>query len=148
MDLELIRSMESPFWMYLAAPALLAVTVGAMIAVTYYIENMKIAGPLAILITVVMLVSAFCFIEHETSRTEDATASVSEGFDRDYGLNLSDRDLGQLWNVRQGDVTRNVETADGSLKEVLFRAVDDKVLPYTMDSEGTWTPVPSTADAK
>lgn len=143
MDLELIRSMDSPAWTYLAAVVMLVATAGAMIAATNYIKSTKVAVPVVVLIAVVMLGPGLWFADHEENRVAGVKASVSDGFDQKYGLSLADKDMDRFRNVGHVDVTRNVETADGSLRQVLFRVVGDQVLPYTMDSEGTWTPVPA-----
>lgn len=143
MELELIRNMESPAWTFLAALVLMVAAAAAMMVTASYIKSRKAAVPLVVLIAVVMIGPGIWFADHEENRTDGVKAAVSDGFDRDYGLSISERDLRHLRNVGGADVTRNVETVSGDLKQVLFRAEDGLVLPYTLDSEGTWSPMPA-----
>lgn len=100
---------------------------------------------IAFLAALVGSVIAALSIGHDTRAAN--TEIVISHFEKSYGLKLDEVDLRRLHDVDYDNVTRNLTTADGSLKQVLFRVEDGLVLPYTMDSDGSWIPMPAAGGA-
>lgn len=142
-------SVDSILSMHPSNMAPLVVLVMAMVFIIGAILVSYLANSLAQTMACTAFVAMACFgagwmaIAHDHGRVSQAREEVVDGFDQAYGLQLDDRDVDALKQVEKNDVARNLETSGGLLKQVLFRVVGDQVLPYTMDSEGTWTPLPA-----
>lgn len=143
MNLDSVLSMQHSN----VAPA--AIMVMAMVFIIGSIAMSYLANSMAQVMASVAFLAMVCFgagwmtITHEHDRVSQAREEVVHGFDQVYGLHLDDRDAAALRQVEQKDVTRNLVTSDGLLKQVLFRVVDDIVLPHTLDGAGTWIPMPA-----
>lgn len=145
MDIQVFSNSGTNVWYGLAAIALL---VAAVILAAKAIEVDKRTATITYAAAAILCLAAFAgFVADDTDRRSDAKKDIVEGFSQTYGLQLGDSDIRHLDDVEWKDVTRNLETADGSLKQVLFRVVDDKVQPYTMDVAGSWTPMQVIGDA-
>lgn len=146
MNIDDILHIESPAWLLTTFVVLFVVGVVLMVLL---ITSEKRKHTIIRLAAAVLCVgSALGLYAVENDRIAVAKEAVVDGFAQAYGLELDDRDTRYLVEVDRKDVTRNLETADGSLKQVLFRADDDKVLPYTVNSEGSWTPLPAVGNAR
>lgn len=144
MNIDDILHIESPVWLLTTFVVLFVVGVVLMVLL---ITSEKRKHTIIRLAAAVLCVgSALGLYAVENDRIAVAREAVVDGFVQAYGIELDDRDLVQLVQVDRNDVTRNLETADGALNQVLFRAVDDKVLPYTLDGAGSWTPMQAVGD--
>ena len=94
-------------------------------------------------VTGACLSAGWMTMAHEYDRMSQAREEVAVGFEQAYGLQLDDRDVAALKQIEEYDITRNLKSSDGLLKQVMFRVVDDNVLPHTLDGAGTWIPMTS-----
>lgn len=143
MSIDSILSMQHTNVAVVANMVLLIIIVLGSILMSYLVDSFGKAITIAALLLVVCLGAGWAVSAHEEDRVSEAQEEVADGFDQKYGLKLDDRDLAAMKNIEKKDVTRNLETADGLLKQVLFRVVDDNVLPHTLDGAGTWIPMPA-----
>lgn len=148
MNLETISNLQNTEFFTVAFLALMAIfSTGGILAVMTVDGGLKVSA-------IVALLGAVCFgagwgiYTHEANRVAEAENTVVDGFAHEFGLKLDGPNLIQLKGIEAKEITQNVEMPDGSLKQVLFRVVNEEVLPYTLDSDGSWMPMPAVGGAE
>lgn len=136
----------TPLWFGLSGVAFLAAAV--ILAVKAADSSKRTATAAYAAAAILCLITFVGVVIVDVELRSDEKEAVIDGYAQSYGLKLDERDIRHLNDVDWKDVTRNLETADGSLKQVLFRGVDGKALPYTLDSTGTWIPMQTVGDAQ
>lgn len=142
MKLDSILGMRDTALVPVAIVVLLAIVIIGSILMSYFVDSLAKATACAALLAMICLGAGWAVSASEGDRVTEAREEVADGFDQRYGLKLDDRDLAALKRVEE-DVTRDLESTAGDLKHVLFRVVDDVVLPHTLNSEGSWIPLPA-----
>lgn len=136
MELESINPSNWTWLDFLPGALIVSGFVAVMLAVMSGRKKTSIGLGAVFLCAIVVGAFAATTVEADTAAANRET--VITHFEKSYGLKLDEGDLRYLRDVDQDDVTRNLETSGGTVKQVLFRVVDNKVLPYVMDGEGSW----------
>lgn len=148
MNLDSILNAQNTALVPVSIVVLLMIVVIGGILMSYFVDSLAKATACAAFLAMVCLGAGWWVSTSEGARVAEAQEEVVVGFDQAYGLKLGGRDLAALKRVGEKDVTRDLESAAGDLKHVLFRVVDDKVLPYTLDDAGTWIPMLAVGDVR
>lgn len=148
MNLEAISNLQINVLVFVACIALMAVVAVGWILASTFIDGAWKPVVIVGLLAVACLGAGWGIIAHEYDRLAKAQEAVADGFDRNYGLKLDGPNLIQLQGIEAREITQHVEMPNGSLERVLFRAVGDEVLPYLLDAEGNWIPMPPQTDVR